>query len=84
MSPPGPHAASERKHEEGLGLATYLANIYRLTIKELRSIRADPIMLMLIVFAFSIFVYTVATGASIEATNLAVGVADEDQSDLSR
>ncbi len=53
-------------------------------IKELRSIRADPIMLVLVVFAFTIFVYTVATGATLEATNLAVGIVDEDRSDLSR
>ncbi|MGO9722484.1 MAG: ABC transporter permease [Methylocella sp.] len=84
MSPLGPDSASEKEQATGFGLSAHLANIYRLTIKELRSIRADPIMLMLIVFAFSIFVYTVATGASLEATNLAVGIVDEDQSDLSR
>ncbi|RAI39671.1 ABC transporter permease [Rhodoplanes roseus] len=62
----------------------HLANIWRLTIKELRSIRADPIMLVLVVYAFTMNVYTVATGASVEATNLAVAVVDEDRSALSR
>ena len=55
-----------------------------LVIKELRSIRADPTMLILVVYAFSISVNTVATGAVTEATNLSVGIVDEDGSDLSR
>ena len=41
-------------------------------------------MLVLVVYAFSISVYTVATGAVTEATNLSVGIVDEDRSDLSR
>ena len=40
-------------------------------------------MLVLVVYAFSVAVYTVATGASTEAKDLTVGVVDEDQSDLS-
>jgi ABC-2 type transport system permease protein len=62
----------------------HLVNIFRLVIKELRSIRADPMMLVLVVYAFSISVYTVATGAVTEATKLSVGIVDEDRSDLSR
>jgi ABC-2 type transport system permease protein len=62
----------------------HLVNIFRLVIKELRSIRADPMMLVLVVYAFSISVYTVATGAVTEATKLSVGIVDEDGSDLSR
>jgi ABC-2 type transport system permease protein len=66
------------------GLFSHLANIYHLTVKELRSIRADPMMLVLVLYAFSIAVYTVATGASTEANDLTVGVVDEDHSELSR
>ena len=66
------------------GLLTHLSNIYRLVWKELRSIRADPMMLILVAYTFSIAVYTVATGASTEAKDLTVGVVDEDRSDLSR
>lgn len=84
MSPAGPVSGRQKAQADGLGLSAHLANIYRLVIKELRSIRADPIMLVLVVFAFSVFVYTVATGASLEATNLAIGIVDEDHSDLSR
>ena len=66
------------------GLLTHLFNIYRLIWKELRSIRADPMMLILVAYTFSLAVYTVATGASTEAKDLTVGVVDEDRSDLSR
>ncbi|MCJ8143357.1 ABC transporter permease [Ancylobacter sp. A5.8] len=66
------------------GLRTHLANIYRLVIKELRGIRADPVMLFLVAYTFSVSVYTVASGASTEANNLTVGIVDEDRSDLSR
>ncbi len=67
-----------------LTLGDSLINIFRLVMKELRSIRADPIMLVLVVYAFTISVNTVATGAVTEATNLSVGVVDEDGSQLSR
>ena len=40
-------------------------------------------MLVLVVYTFSLAVYTVATGASTEAKDLPVGVVDEDRSDLS-
>jgi ABC-2 type transport system permease protein len=65
-------------------LRLHVANVYRLTIKELRSIRSDPIMLALIAYSFTFAIYAAATGASTEATNLSVGVVDEDRSDLSR
>ena len=65
-------------------LRLHLANIYRLIIKELRSFRSDPIMLALVAYAFTIAIYAAATGASTEATNLSVGIVDEDHSDLSR
>jgi len=67
-----------------LTFVDHVVNIYHLVIKELRSIRADPVMLVLLIYSFSISVNTVATGAVTEATNLSVGIVDEDQSDLSR
>jgi ABC-2 type transport system permease protein len=67
-----------------LGLVDHVVNILRLVVKELRSIRADPTMLVLVAYAFTISVNTVATGAVTEATNLSVGIVDEDGSDLSR
>src|SRR5574340_461756 len=62
----------------------HVTNIYRLIIKEVRSIRADPVMLVLVVYSFTLSVYTVATGAQTDATNLSVAIVDEDRSDLSR
>ena len=53
-------------------------------IKELRGIRSDPIMLALVAYSFTVAIYAAATGASTEATNLSVGIVDEDHSDLSR
>jgi len=77
-----PQAAQRHGWREGL--LTHFVNVYRLAVKELRSVRADPVMLILLVYAFSVAVYTVATGASTEAKDLTVGVVDEDDSDLSR
>lgn len=77
---PGSRLAKTRK----LTFADHIFNVFRLVIKELRSIRADPTMLILVAYAFSISVNTVATGAVTEATNLSVGIVDEDGSDLSR
>lgn len=62
----------------------HLVNIIKLVVKELRSIRADPTMLVLVAYAFSISVNTVATGAVTDATNMSVGIVDEDGSSLSR
>ncbi|MCO5090955.1 ABC transporter permease [Bosea sp. (in: a-proteobacteria)] len=65
-------------------LVIHLRNILRLAVKELRSLRADPIMLVLVVYAFSIAVYTVANGVKLEARDLTIGIVDEDQSEFSR
>jgi ABC-2 type transport system permease protein len=65
-------------------LLIHLQNILRLVVKELRSLRADPIMLVLVVYTFSIAVYTVATGVKLEARDLTIGIVDEDQSEFSR
>ena len=79
-STPAPHLADAKP----LTFADHVTNIFRLVIKELRSIRADPVMLILVLYAFTISVNTVASGAVTEATNLSVGIVDEDGSELSR
>ena len=61
-----------------------LLHILALGLKELNSIRADPILLVMIVYAFSFAVYAQATGAKTEVENVAVGIVDEDDSELSR
>ena len=61
-----------------------LANVFRLGVKELYSLRADPILLVLILYCFTLAVYSQATGAKTEVENVAVGIVDEDDSELSR
>jgi ABC-2 type transport system permease protein len=60
------------------------ANVFRLGIKELYSLRTDPILLVMIVYAFTFAVYAQATGAKTEVENAAVGIVDEDDTELSR
>ncbi len=85
MSSPQAQPVAPRLAEaRTLTLRDHAVNILRLVVKELRSIRSDPTMLVLVVYAFSISVNTVATGAVTEATNLSVGIVDEDGSELSR
>lgn len=61
-----------------------LANVGRLGVKELRSLRYDPLLLFLIVYAFTFSVYSAAEDAAIDVRNASVGVVDEDRSTLSR
>jgi ABC-2 type transport system permease protein len=85
QTPPQAVVKAKRRESNWFGKPlTHLANIYYLSIKELRGIRADPILLALIAYSFTIAIYAVATGASTEAKNLSVGIVDEDHSDLSR
>jgi ABC-2 type transport system permease protein len=84
MASPPTQPVPKLAEAKTLTLRDHLFNIFRLVIKELRSIRSDPTMLVLVVYAFSVSVNTVATGAVTEATNLSVGIVDEDGSDLSR
>src|SRR5262249_49510482 len=60
-----------------------LKNIYRLGIKELWSLRRDPMMLVLIAWTFSVAVYIAATAVR-ETLNMApIAIVDEDDSALS-
>ncbi|HEY5291146.1 MAG TPA: ABC transporter permease [Burkholderiales bacterium] len=61
-----------------------LHNIWHLGIKELRSLARDPVLLILIAWAFSIAIYAAATGVSMELRNAPIAVVDEDQSELSQ
>jgi ABC-2 type transport system permease protein len=65
-------------------MSRHIANVFRLGIKELRSLRADLVLILLILYAFTFAIYSVATGAKFEVEHAAVGIVDEDQSDLSR
>ena len=60
-----------------------LGNIFRLGIKELRSVRADPVLVVLLVWTFTFSIYEVATNAKMEVTNASIAIVDEDRSALS-
>ncbi len=60
-----------------------LANIRRLGIKELWSLWRDPMMLVLIVYTFTVSVYTAATAIPETLHQAAIAIVDEDQSPLS-
>ncbi len=59
-------------------------NIFRLGVKELNSLRRDPVLVFLIIFTFTFAVYTVATGVQTELRNASIALVDEDRSELSR
>ena len=60
-----------------------LRNIYNLGIKELRSLLGDKAMLALIVFAFTLSVYSSATVTPGSLHLAPIAIADMDQSQLS-
>ncbi len=59
------------------------ANIYRLGVKELWSLRRDPIMLVLIVFSFTVMIYVAATHMPDSLSRAPIAIVDEDDSPLS-
>ncbi|MCW5656780.1 MAG: ABC transporter permease [Burkholderiaceae bacterium] len=61
-----------------------LRNIAQLGLKELRSLLRDPIMLVLIVYAFSFSIYTAATAMPETLNKAPIAVIDEDRSPLSQ
>ena len=61
-----------------------LGHIYRLGIKELYSLRRDPVLVFLIIYTFTFAIYTVATGVRTEVRNASIAFVDEDGTELSR
>ncbi len=57
--------------------------ILHLGIKELRSLGRDPIMMVLIVYAFTLAIYTAATAMPETLNHAPVAIVDEDRSQLS-
>ncbi len=60
-----------------------IANIANLGVKELRSLLRDPLMMVLISFAFTVAVYTAATAMPETLNRAPIDIVDEDQSALS-
>ncbi|MDQ8015656.1 MAG: ABC transporter permease [Bordetella sp.] len=61
----------------------HLANILRLGVKELWSLWRDPVMLVLIVYTFTVSVYTAARALPETLHNAPIAIVDEDASPLS-
>jgi ABC-2 type transport system permease protein len=60
-----------------------LANVMHLGVKELRSLARDPVMLVLIVWAFTFAIYSTATAMPESLTRAPIAIVDEDRSPLS-
>jgi ABC-2 type transport system permease protein len=61
-----------------------IEHIYRLGIKELYSLRRDPVLVFLICYTFTFAIYTVASGVRTEVRNASIAFVDEDGTELSR
>jgi ABC-2 type transport system permease protein len=61
-----------------------VSNILRLGVKELRSLTRDTVMLVLIVYVFSLGIYVAATVVPDTLHNAPIAIVDEDDSPLSR
>lgn len=59
------------------------ANILSLGLKELRGLSREPMMLALVVFAFSISIYTASTAMPEQLNKTPIAIVDEDRSSLS-
>lgn len=60
-----------------------LANVIQLGVKELRGLARDPMLAVLIVYAFTLSIYTASTAVPETLNNAAIAVVDEDQSPVS-
>ncbi|HOW58372.1 MAG TPA: ABC transporter permease [Candidatus Omnitrophota bacterium] len=61
-----------------------LLNIFWLGLKEIRSLISDKVMLLFVIYAFTMAVYIQATGTSNEVNNASIAFVDEDNSALSK
>ena len=62
----------------------HLENIFWLGSKELVSFSRDAVLLVFVIYSFTLAVYTQAQNTAAELTNAPVGIVDEDHSRLSR
>ncbi|MBW7900451.1 MAG: ABC transporter permease [Rhodocyclaceae bacterium] len=60
-----------------------LHNVFHLGVKELRSLARDPVMLVLIVYAFTFSIHTAATAMPETLNKAPIAIVDEDRSPLS-
>ncbi|MDM1707448.1 ABC transporter permease [Thiopseudomonas alkaliphila] len=61
-----------------------LSHIFNLGIKELISLRYDSVLILFMLYAFSVAIYMPASGSSIGVNNASIAIVDEDNSRISR
>ena len=65
-------------------MRTTLLNIFWLGLKEIRSVLSDTVMVVFVIYAFTLAIEVQATGTSSEVKNASIAFVDEDQSALSK
>ncbi len=60
-----------------------IVNVYKLGVKEIYSLLRDPVLMGLIIYTFTVAIYTVANGVQTELNNASIAIVDEDRSALS-
>lgn len=63
---------------------TTLLNILWLGLKEIRSLLSDKVMVIFVIYAFTLAIHVQATGTSSEVNNASIAFVDEDGSTLSK
>jgi len=63
---------------------TSLLNIFWLGFKEIRSLMSDAVMVVFVIYAFTLAIHVQATGTSSEVNNASIAFVDEDGSALSK
>jgi ABC-2 type transport system permease protein len=63
---------------------TTLLNILWLGLKEIKSLFSDTVMVLFVIYAFTLAIYIQATGTSSEVNNASIAFVDEDGSALSK
>ena len=63
---------------------TSFLNIFWLGLKEIRSLISDLVMVLFVIYAFTMAIYVQATGTSNEVNNASIAFVDEDGSALSK
>jgi ABC-2 type transport system permease protein len=61
-----------------------VVNIFWLGLKEIRSLLSDTVMVVFVIYAFTLAIQVQATGTSSEVNNASIAFVDEDQSTLSK
>jgi ABC-2 type transport system permease protein len=65
-------------------MKTTLLNILWLGLKEIRSLLSDTVMVVFVIYEFTLAIQVQATGTSSEVNNASIAFVDEDQSALSK